>query len=203
MLGMAGTEREDWSGALPFFESSLDAFRRLGDDHYALLAGDGIAWIARMLGDRERGKRLHEETLARARASGDSGVAALQLWQLAGLATKEGRTNEALAMLREALVLNRDEGFREGIAEVLVGMSSTLEAVSAPAAASTLLAAAARLREEIGGGAGWVGDAIERLRGGLRDSLGDAAFESAWERGSALSTDEAIALALDETDLDA
>ena len=62
MLGMAATEREDWSGALPFFEASLDAFRRLGDDHYVLLAMDGIAWIARMLGDREGGKRLHEET---------------------------------------------------------------------------------------------------------------------------------------------
>ena len=203
MLGMAATEREDWSGALPFFEASLDAFRRLGDDHYVLLAGDGIAWVARMLGDRERGKRLHEETLARARASGDPGVVALQLWQLAGLATKEGRTNEALAMLREALVLNRDEGYREGIAEVLVGMASTLQAVSAPAAAPALLAAAARLREEIGGGAGWVGDAIERLRVSLRDSLGEAAFESAWERGRARSTDEAIALALEETELDA
>ena len=203
MLGFAATEREDWSGALPFFEASRDAFRGLGDDHYVLLAGDGIAWIARMLGDRERGKRLHEETLARARASGDNGVVALQLWQLAGLANKDGRTNEALAMLREALVLNRDEGYREGIAEVLVGMASTLQSVSAPAAALALLAAAARLREEIGGGAGWVGDAIGRLRGSLRDSLGEAAFESAWKRGRALSTDEAIALALEETERDA
>jgi predicted ATPase len=203
MLGMAATEREDWSGALPFFEASLDAFRRLGDDYYVLLAMDGIAWIPRMLGDRERSKRLHEETLACARASGDNGVVALQLWQLAGLANKEGRTHEALAMLREALVLNRDEGYREGIAEVLVAMASTLQSVSAPAAALALLAAAARLREEIGGGAGWVGDAIERLRGSLRDSLGDAAFESAWERGRALSTDEAIALALEVTELDA
>jgi predicted ATPase len=203
MLGMAATEREDWSGALPFFDASLDAFRRLGDDHYVLLAMDGIAWIPRMLGDRERSKRLHEETLACARASGDDGVVALQLWQLAGLANKEGRTHEALAMLREALVLNRDEGYREGIAEVLVAMASTLQSVSAPAAALALLAAAARLREEIGGGSGWVGDAIERLRGSLRDSLGDAAFESAWERGRARSTDEAIALALEVTELDA
>jgi len=106
-------------------------------------------------------------------------------------------------MLREALVLNRDEGYREGIAEVLVVMASTLQAVSAPAAPPALLAAAARLREEIGGGSGWVGDAIERLRGSLRDSLGEAAFESAWERGRALSTDEAIELALEETELDA
>ena len=203
MLGMAATEREDWSGALPFFEASLDAFRRLGDDHYVLLAMDGIAWIPRMLGDRERSKRLHEETLACARASGDNGVVALQLWQLAGLANKEERTHEALAMLREALVLTREEGYREGIAEVLVAMASTLQTDGAPPAALALLAAAARLREEIGGGAGWVGDAIERLRGSLRDSRGDATFESAWERGRALSTDEAIALALEVTELDA
>jgi hypothetical protein len=66
-----------------------------------------------------------------------------------------------------------------------------------------LLAAAARLREEIGGGFGWVGDDIERLCGSLRESLGDADFESAWDRGRRLSTDEAIALALEETELDA
>ena len=202
MLGMAATEREDWSGALPFFEASHDAFCRLGDDHYVLLAADGLAWITRMLGDRERGKRLHEETLARARVSDDSGVVALQLWQLAGLAAKEGRTHEGLAMLREALILNRDEGYREGIAEVLVAMASALQAVNAPAAAP-LLGAAARLREEIGGGSGWVADAIERLRGSLRDSLGDADFESAWERGHLLSTDEAVVLALEETRLNA
>ena len=34
-------------------------------------------------------------------------------------------------------------------------------------------------------------------------ALAEAAFESAWERGRALSTDEAIALALEETEFDA
>jgi predicted ATPase len=203
MLGVAATEREDWSGALPFFEASLDVFRRLSDDHYLLLAMDGVAWMLRMLGDRERSTRLYEETLARARASGDPQVVALQLWQLAGLAAKEGRTKEALAMLREALVLNRDEGYREGVAEVMVVIACTLQDASAPAAVPALLAAAARLREEIGGGSGWVGDTIERRSGSLRDSLGDAAFEAAWERSRALTTDEAIALALEETERDA
>jgi non-specific serine/threonine protein kinase len=202
-LGIAAAEHKDWSAALPFYEASLDAFRGLGDDAYMLGAMDGIAWAARMLGDRERSKRLHEETLAYARASGYPGLVALQLFQLAEFATEEGRTHEALAMLREALVLNRDEGFVEGIAEVSVVMVATLQAVGALAAAPALLAAAARLREEIGGGFGWVGDEIERLRGSLRDSLGDAAFESAWERGRSLSTDEAIALALVETELNA
>ena len=202
MLGVAATEREDWSGALNSFEGSLDAFRRLGDDHYVLLASDGVAWAAGMLGDRERSKRIHEETLARARTSGDLGVVALQLFQLADFATEEERTHEALAMLREALILNRDQSYREGIAEVLVVIARTLQVIGAPSAAPALLAAAARLREEIGGGFGWVGDDIERLRGSLQDSLGEAAFESSWERGRPLSTDEAIALALEETELD-
>jgi tetratricopeptide (TPR) repeat protein len=203
MLGVIATERRDWSHAIGWFEVSLDAFRGLGDDHYVLLASDGVAWATRELGDRERSKRLHEETLAHARAGGDAGVVALQLLQLADFATEDGQTHEALAMLREALVLNRDQGYREGIAEVLVVMARTLQAVSALAAAPMLLAAAARLREEIGGGFGWVGDDLERLRGSLRESLGDAAFESSWERGRALSTDEAIALALEDTELDA
>jgi hypothetical protein len=127
----------------------------------------------------------------------------MQLWQLAELATEDGRPHEALAMLREALVLSRDERHLRTIPEVLVVLASALQAVGTPEVALALLAAAARLREEIGGGIGWVGDHIERLRGSLRDSLGDAAFESAWERGRALSTDEAIAFALEEADRDA
>jgi predicted ATPase/class 3 adenylate cyclase len=201
MLAVVATECQDWSGALRLFEVSLGLFRRLGDDHYVFLASDGVAWAAGMLGDRERSRRLHEETLARARDNDDHGVVALQLFQLADFATEEGRTDEALAMLRDALVLNRDQGYREGIAEVLVVIARTLQATSADAPA--LLAAAAQLREEIGGGFGWVGDDIERLRRSLRDSRGDADFESAWERGLLLSTDEAIALALEETKLDA
>ena len=81
-------------------------------------------------------------------------------------------------------------------------MASTLQSVSAPAAALAVLAAAARLREEIGGGAGWVGDAIERLRGSLRDSSGTPP-SSPPGSGATSSTDEAIALALVDTELDA
>jgi tetratricopeptide (TPR) repeat protein len=202
LLGFVATERKDWSAALHSFETSLDAFRQFGDESYALLAMDGIAWASRELGDPERSKRLHEEALAFARASEYPSVVALQLFQLAEFATDEGRTDEALAMLREALVLNRDEGFHEGIAEVFVVMARTLQAASAIAAATALIAAAARLREELGGGSGWVGDEIERLRKDLRDWLGEAAFEPAWKHGRLLSTDEAIAFALEVTELE-
>jgi tetratricopeptide (TPR) repeat protein len=203
MIGVAAAERKDWSRAQPLFEESLEAFRRLGDKHYALLASDGIAWTSKELGDRERGKRIHEETLAEARAGRDSGVIALQLFQLAALANEQGLSHEAMSMLREALVLYRDQGYREGIAEVLVIMARTLESVGAHAAAATLLAATARLREDIGGGFGWVGDDLESLRGTVRQSLGAALFESAWERGRAFATDDAIAFALEDTELGA
>ena len=76
-------------------------------------------------------------------------------------------------------------------------MASTLQSVSAPATAVALLAAAARLREGIGGGAGWVGDAIERLRGSLLDSLGTPPSSPPGSRAAPF-TDEAIALALVE-----
>jgi len=196
MLATAATERKDWAAALPSYEASLEAFRELGDEHYVLVASDAIAWVSRELGDRERGRRLHEETLARARASGDHGVVALQLFQLAEYAREAGRIDDAFAMLREALVLSRDEGLPEGMAEVFVVMARTLEAIGAPARAPELLAAAARLRDEIGGGSGWVGEDIERLRASLRASLGDAAFEAAWERGSRLSSNEAVEYAV-------
>ena len=196
MIATVATERKDWSAALDSYESSLAAFRRLGDDHYELLAMDGIAWTAKELGDRQRSRRLHEETLTRARASGDRAAIVLQLFQLSDFAVEEGRTEDALAMLREALVLSRDEGRPESIVEVLVVMARTLGTVGAHEARTRLLAAAARLREEIGGGSGWVGEEIAEQRQQLGAELGDDAFDAAWADGQRFSTAEAIALAL-------
>src|SRR4029450_11671409 len=83
LLATAATEEEDWSGALSLFEDARDRFRAAGDAHYTLLAGDGIAWMADMLGDRERSRRTHEEALTEARGLGGVTVTVLQLDQLA------------------------------------------------------------------------------------------------------------------------
>jgi len=200
MLGMLATEESDWATALPLFEESLRAFRDLGDDHYTLLATDGLAWMYFQLGDPERSRVLHEDVLQRARAQSDEAVVAVQLFQLATFAFEEGRVQDALAMQKESLRINRDHNRPGGIVENLCLFAGYLAADGTAEIAARLLSRAEVLRAEIGGVSSWVAELNEKTLATLHARLDDAALAEAWDEGRALTVDEAIALALDFQD---
>ena len=197
MLGTIATEESDWARAQPLFEESLRAFRELGDEHYTLLATDALAWTYGELGDRERRRALHEEVLHRARAQSNEVVVALQLDQLAKFALDQGRAQDALGMLKESLRIYRDLDIRGGIAENLCHFADVLVAEGRAEMAARLLSRVEVLGEEVGGVPSWVGEMNEKTLTTIRAQLDEAAFAEAWERGQALSVDEAVALALD------
>ena len=196
MLGMAATDDSDWARALPFFEESLRRFRELGDEHYVLLATDALAWTYGELGDGERRRALHMEVLGLARAQSNAGVAALQLGQLAQFALHDGKVEEALPMLGEALNLYRDLGSPLGIVEILLGFAEAYSLAGRAELAAQLLARSAELREEIGGGPAWWVEYKDKTLAAIHAQLDDATFAEAWERGRKLSVDEATTLAL-------
>jgi tetratricopeptide (TPR) repeat protein len=199
MLAMIATEESDWTKAKPLFEESLGAFRELGDEHYTLLATDGLAWVYGQLGDPERRRALHEDVLRRARAQSDEGVVAIQLDQLMRFALDEGRVQDALEMLKESLRINRDLDRPGGIVESLCHFAEVLAAEGRAATAARLLSRADALRDEIGGGPSWIGEMNEKTLTVIRAQLDEEAFAEAWEQGRALALDEAVALALDSS----
>jgi predicted ATPase/class 3 adenylate cyclase len=195
-LGMAATEEADWAVARRYFEESLTRFRELGDGHYALIAGDGLAWVAGELGDPEARRRGHEDVLRDARAQGDWAIAAAQLEQLAEFPRDEGRIEEALTMLREALRMKCGLEMPNLIVESLSRFARTL-AVTRPKEAARLVGASDGLREEIGGGHSWVSEDNRKTLAIVREQLDEAAFADAWEEGRRMTVDEAVALALE------
>jgi predicted ATPase/class 3 adenylate cyclase len=197
MLAMIATEESEWAKALPLFEDSLRAFRELGDEHYTLLATDGLAWMYFQLGDPERSRVLHEDILHRARAQSDQLVVAVQLFQLATFAFDEGRVQDALGMLKESLSINHSQNRPGGIAENLCHFANVLAAEGRAEMAVRLLSRAEVLRDEIGGVPSWVAEMNERTLTTIRTRLNEADFARAWEQGRALTVDEAVALALD------
>ena len=175
----------------------MRAFRELGDEHYTLLATDGLAWMYFELGDPERSRVLHEDILQRARAQSDEVVVAVQLFQLATFAFDEGRVEDALAMLKESLRINRDHDRPGGIVENLCLFANYLAAEGRAEMAVRLLSRAEVLRAEIGGVSSWVTEMNEETLTTIRAQLDEAAFAEAWEQGRTLTVDEAVALALD------
>jgi predicted ATPase len=199
MLGIIATEESHWATALPLFEESLGVFRELGDEHYTLLATDGLAWIYFELGDPERSRALHEDVLQRARTQSDEVVVAVQLFQLATLAFDDGRVEDALGMLKESLRINRDHNRPGGIVENLC-IFATFLAEGRAETATRLLSRAEVLRAEIGGVSSWVTEMNEKTLSTIRARLDEVAFAEAWEQGQTLTVDEAVALALDFQD---
>jgi predicted ATPase/class 3 adenylate cyclase len=199
-LGMAATEEADWAAARPYFEESVARFRELGDGHYALLAADGIAWTSGELGDRERRRAGHEDVLRQARAQSDWSIVASELEQLAGLARDEGRIDEALSMLAEALRITRDLEMPRQIVESLSRFAETLADAGRAEVAARLVAVAESLREEIGGSHAWVAEVNEKTLTELRTRLDEATLAEALEQGRRLTVDAAVALALDTLD---
>ena len=124
---------------------------------------------------------------------------AAQLHNLAHVAAAAGDAGRARALLGESLALQRDRENPGGIAEGLAGFAAVAAAEGQAERAARLLAAATTLWE------GhqlplWPGERAEyeRTEARARAGLDEATWQRAWDEGRALTTDAAVAYALEE-----
>ena len=198
-LGLVSYHEGDYAGAEAVFERSLLLFRQYDlKDRVAgvlNLLGD----LARLAGDGERAAGCYDESLALWRElRGTPGIASA-LHKLGQVSRAVGDGARARAYFVESLALQRELGNRQGIGECLTGLAGNLAPAGQPERATRILAAGAALLESIGvplapaDQAAFTDDvAVTRRR------LGGAAWEAAWAAGRALSTEDAIGLALTE-----
>jgi predicted ATPase/class 3 adenylate cyclase len=198
LLGNVEAEEGNLETARQLFDECMRRFRELGDEHYILLATRLVAWMCFDLGDGERARALHEDVVRRARAAGNERMEATSLGALAEYALYEGRVQDALPMLKESTRIYRDLGERHEIAINLCRFARALAVEDRADQAARLLASSEALREEIGAGmALWVAEMNEGTLTTIHAQLDEAAFAGAWEQGRTLTSEEAVALALD------
>jgi tetratricopeptide (TPR) repeat protein len=198
LRGQCANVMGDAAVAEESLSESLQLFREVRDDHYILLATDGLAGVYDDLGDTARARPLHEENVRVAREQGNRRIVALSLDQLASYARDEGRFADALAMLKESLGILVDVGDPLGIGENLARFARTLAAAGRPEIATRLLGALEGLyRQTAGGVVAWVTKINEETERSIRSQLDELTVAEAREQGRALTVDEAIALALD------
>ena len=202
LLGLAVADEDDFVTAQQLFDESARRFRELGDEHYTLVATRMLAWMCYRLGDRERGRALHEGNLRRARAIGNEHIEASTLGALAMIAIDQGRVDDALSMLKESHRIDRDLGDSIGIARDLCRVARVLAAVGRAETAARLLSGSMALYEELGASLRpWLAEMNEETLTTIRAQLDEAAFGEAWEKGRALTADEAVALAADSLEI--
>ena len=201
MIGNAIAEGGDVANARPIFAESVRLFRELGDEHYVLIASFNLAWVTGELGDPEAERAIHEENLRRARALGNRRIEAGSLAELALLARDRGRLEDAAAMLREAIHIEHALGAVLDVAVDLGRLASVLALGGTAGKAAVLLSSSQALTENLGAGVPWwAARRNAQTLATIRTELDDSAATEAWERGRALTVDEAVSLALEGVD---
>jgi non-specific serine/threonine protein kinase len=204
MLGFAAAEQENDEIARQRWEEALGGFQGVGDEHFATVTRDCLAWVYAELGDRRRAIALNEDNLRRARESSNRRVEAFALDRMAMVTLDEGRVDEAVALLRESMALYRDLEIPSEAAECLCYVAATEAAAGQPERAASFLSTALSRFDELGATVPfWVARRNERTLAAVRGQLGDSAFAAAWEEGTRMSLDDAIELALAEAEPDA
>ena len=118
---------------------------------------------------------------------------------LGEIALGQGRLDEAGRYLAQGLALSQTLGDQARIAWCLAGLGSVAALDEAPERAARLWGAAERLRAALECRSAPAARATyERALATARAQLGDAAFAAAWERGRALTVEQAIAEAVDD-----
>jgi hypothetical protein len=174
---------------------------RKGNDRIntpAALQRLGLVFVAK--GDLHRGRTLLEEGLELARASGNRRHVASGLAGLGALSTSEGAYADAQTFHAEALRIRAASGMRPAIADSLERLGRLSVAAGRGERAAVLLGSAEELRETVG----TVIDPVDKPEhdealAKVKADLSKAAFDAAWAKGRALSVDEAVAYALDES----
>ena len=197
-LGYAAGEAGDWAGAQRLLEESIQLFRDVGDEHWALWTTRTLAWTYAESGDLDRARALYEDDLRRARTLGTKSLESVLLGSLAWLAVSDGRVQDALPLLKQSFRISRDLGDRIEIAVGLCGVARAITALGRVGTAVRLISCFEALREEIGGGEVWVARMNEETLAAIHAQIDDIAFAQAWEQGQTLTADEAVALALEE-----
>jgi predicted ATPase/class 3 adenylate cyclase len=202
-IGLTFAFDGDWPVARRHFEEGMRVFSELGDEHQTLQAMRRLAWTYDELGNHEQARQLYEEMLHRARASGEQFIEGKTLGVLAQQALNEARVDEAISILTEAHLIHRDrpdQPDRYADALLVCRFARLLVMREKPATAARLLSCFETLLEEIGVGSsveGWVVKMNEGTIEAVRDELDAGAFTENWRAGRALTSDEAVALALD------
>lgn len=155
-------------------------------------------------GDLSRVREIHEETIRRARAIGDTFVEARALGIIAQFDIDEGRLDEAIPLLVQAHRIHRDR--RTGpdeywdaiavarfasIADVKGEIEVAMRLVGCCEAAFEELAVNALQLEP------WLEEMIEAKQQAARATIGEEAAAILAQEGRKLSVDEGVKLALD------
>jgi predicted ATPase len=195
-LGDIALAQGEDARAEALYEESLALLRHVGNTQEQVTTLVGLSVAARRRGKDARAQEMSQESLRLARTMRDPKAIADALASLARWVWERGEREQATAQYRESLELYEEMGTPLGVAVCLEGLAA-VGAAGQPERAARLWGAAATLRAA----RGMPLPSVERARyeqavTAARMVLGPTAFDAAWAEGAALTSEQAIAVAL-------
>jgi predicted ATPase len=199
-LGLVAHEQGDAGRAAALYAECLARYRGLGDTQGIARALGNLGTVAHDQGDYGRARALYEESLALFRELGAKESIALTLICLGNVAHDHGDDGRAASRHEEAVALCRALGSKWLAAYGLEGLATVAGAAGQGERSARLFGAAAATRRLIGAPLPpRERPHYERLVAAARAHLDAAAFAAAWAAGEALSLEQAIAYALEQS----
>jgi predicted ATPase len=196
-LGYVALSQSRYAPAAALLGESLVLSRELKDQSSVSVLLYELGTVERSLGNVELAKPLLEESLSLFRRLGQSHSAAYSLCELGIVAGTEGDLGHAAALLQESLSLGNDRYSLSRCLEALAGLACRREQ---PLVGATLFGAAEAMREKISRplALSEAGD-HDAFVAAAESSAGPAVFRNAWLEGQAMTQEQAIAFASDQS----
>jgi predicted ATPase len=191
---------ENMDEAIRHAEEGLSLYHELDHRSGIAQALNVIGEIARFGGDDHYARRAYEECLAICQETGERRRIYFMLSNLAFIAQHEGDYKQARDLFHQAIQLARETDFKLDMAACLAFMAGTIGAMGQPERAVRLHGASEAALERMGA---FYQPAdkleVDRNIAAVRAQLDGATFALAWAEGRAMTLEQAVSYALDET----
>ncbi len=197
LLVQLGAENLDRARAL--LDEGLSLAREIGDRSLLAIILNNLGELARLRGEYDRARELYEQSLdIRGRRSSSAPITLLNLGLIA---FAQGVYEAARSLFEESLGLGKLLGDRGSMASSLNGLAGVHAVRGEHERAARLLGAAEAVRIAIG-------EVIqpsdreyyERFVAAARAGLDEGSFKKAWAEGAQLSLEQAVELAIGESE---
>jgi len=181
-------------------QDGLTLFRELGDMPGITRALNILGELSRMVGDYDRAQEVYEECLALSRQVGDKQRAGVMLSNLSYVAMHQGEYVRAEALIREALTVTVELNTKYFTGLCIAMLAGPVGANGQPERAARLLGASEGILCSLDASL-QPADKIEIdcYLADIRAQLDDKIYSDACSQGRAMSIEDAVAYALDET----
>ncbi len=199
-LGLIASDTGDKAAARRYHEQSLALFRALGDTQSATVVLNNLGVLALQKGNYVEARAQWEECLVACRGLGNKEGEGLALANLAAVARDEDRFADAHALTAAALTLCLEIGDRKLIAHTLSRTAGLAVREQQAARAARLFGATDAILHSVGATLPpYNQQDYDHYAGLAQAALGEAAFQVAWQEGSAFSLEQAVAYVLADT----